>query len=205
MQKVFFYILTGITCIFLLSACQKEVDGSVDAGSTPAVLKPKVGTVWEYRYYTYLSNGGVSTMDYIKHRAASEEEHAGEKWLKIVDVNTDTTVYLLKEKADGLYIFTNNQPYLLCKNPAVVNEQYNSFFRGSAENITVIAVNDTLVTNLGDIPVKFYEGKKAGLLSDNIWYNVNAWIVRAYTFRKPPLSTAPPYRNSGLFLDSITY
>lgn len=91
----------------------------------------------------------MATSQVITHKAKSEENIGGEKWLKIADVGADTTVYFLNTKAGGLYQYTNNNSYLLCKHPAVVNDTYNTFNNGSAEGFTVKTANDTLPTGIG--------------------------------------------------------
>ena len=96
----------------------------------------------------------------LHYKAKSEETIGGEKWLRIVDTDTDTTAYLLNIKTDGLYQYTNNGSYLLCKYPAAVNDMYTTFNDGSAETFTVRGVNDTLATGIGDIPLSYYEGVK---------------------------------------------
>ena len=201
-----YIIIVLIANCFLISSCQKELDGEVlGISGPPVVLKPKVGTEWTYLYYTYLAlNGGIHTSATIKYRVKEEKVIAGEKWLNIVETGVDTTVYLLQEKADGLYQYINNAPYVLCKKPAVLNTSYSTFNRGAAEDFTVKGVQDSLATNIGYIPVNLYEGTKAGILTDQIWYHENAWIVRHYEFRKPPLGTVP-YRYSAYFLMYIIY
>lgn len=203
--KKYISIVLMASC-FLISSCQKEIDGEIlGISGPPVVLKPKVGTEWTYLYYTYLAlNGGIQTSATIKYWAKEEKVIAGEKWLNIVETGVDTTVYLLQEKTDGLYQYANNAAYLLCKKPAVLNTSYSTFNRGAAEDFTVKGVQDSLATNIGYIPVNLYEGKKAGILADQIWYHENAWIVRHYGFRKPPMGTIP-YRNTAYFLMYITY
>ncbi len=130
----------------------------------------------------------------------------GEKWLKIVDVETDTTVYFLNTKTDGLYQYTNNAAYLLCKYPATVNDTYASFNGGSAENFTVRGVNDTISTGLGNIPSNKYEGvKAAGYIIDILWYNKNAWIVRKYQYKYLPPPLFAYYLSNFMFIDDIVY
>ncbi|MBK6632970.1 MAG: hypothetical protein IPG38_00430 [Chitinophagaceae bacterium] len=98
---LFFMILTG----FFLTSCQKELDGLINGGViTPVNQKPKVGTTWYYRYYVYFPNGNLYTK-IVTHKAKSEETINGEKWLKIVDVATDTLAYLLNEKPGAVPIY----------------------------------------------------------------------------------------------------
>jgi hypothetical protein len=111
----FFILITGATSII---SCQKEINGLTDGSVTitPADQKPKVGTIWTYRYEWINSPGGLANGKTVYHKAKSEEILGGEKWLKIVDVETDTLVYYLAEKTNGLYQYTNNNSYLLCSN-----------------------------------------------------------------------------------------
>jgi hypothetical protein len=204
---VFIILLTG----FVFSSCQKEANDSISGGGSiiPPKQKPKVGTVWTYRYYIYNSpgaGGGIHSIDTLTLKAKSEDVLGGEKWLNIVDVATDTTIFLLNEKVGGLYQYTNNQSYLLCKNPAVVNDTYNTFNNGSTEDFTVKLVKDTLSTGIGDIPANYYEGVKLTYLVDQVWYNEYAWIVKKqYYVSKPGIGTWIYYRYSTLFLDKIVY
>ena len=115
----------------------------------------------------------------------------------------DTTVYLLREKSDGLYQYANNDANLFCKNPASLNETYTSYNRDSMEVFQVLGAGIDLPTNIGDIKVNFYEGRRSGNLIDEIWFNANAWIVRHQFYRKPPLGSY--YKYSALFIRDITY
>lgn len=187
-------------CTILLASCQKEGNNN---NNPPAANKPKVGTVWVYSYYTYNIGGGVATTKTVTHKAVSEQTFGGEQWLKINETGVDTTVYYLREKADGLYQFANGAAQLFCKEPAAAGQTYTSFNAGGSENFTVVNAGFTLPTNLGDIKVNYYEGSKNSEPVDEIWYNTNAWIVRRHTYRKPPLGT--PYKYTGLFIQSVTY
>ena len=194
------------TAFCLLLSCQKEIDGLANGVIPPTNnQKPKVGTTWVYRYNTYYSFGGLLTSKIIMHKALNEEDLGGEKWLNIIDVDANTTVYYLNTKIDGLYQYTNNNPYLFCKNPAAVNDTYTSFNDGSAENFTVRGVNDTLATGIGDVPANYYEGVKNGDIIDYIWYNDNAWIVQRIVWRRSNPPSANYYRYSTMFLNSIVY
>ena len=137
----FFVLIIGVSAIV---SCQKEVDGSITDGTVIPVItnqKPKVGTIWTYQYNWFNGPGYPTNTKIITHRAQSEEILGGEKWLKIVDLETDTVVYYLNTKTDGLYQYTNSSPYLLCKYPAAVNDTYTTFNGGSAEFFTVRGVN----------------------------------------------------------------
>ncbi len=199
------YFFTLLIVVSAIVSCQKEIDGLTDGAINPADQKPKVGTIWTYRFYTYYSYGPLATSKIIYYKAKSEETIGGEKWLKIVDMDADTTAYFLNTKTDVLYQYTNNNPYLLCKYPAALNDTYNSYNDGSAETFTVKGVNDTLATGIGDIPLNYYEGVKTGYIIDLIWYNKNAWIVwetRYFKSIDPPLRY---YLYSKMFLDNIVY
>lgn len=199
------YFFTLLIVVSAIVSCQKEIDGLTDGAINPADQKPKVGTIWTYRFYTYYSYGPLATSKIIYYKAKSEETIGGEKWLKIVDMDADTTAYFLNTKTDGLYQYTNNNPYLLCKYPAALNDTYNSYNDGSAETFTVKGVNDTLATGIGDISLNYYEGVKTGYIIDLIWYNKNAWIVwetRYFKSIDPPLRY---YLYSKMFLDNIVY
>jgi hypothetical protein len=202
----FFSLIVG-AC--LLMSCQKEIDGLTDGTIiiTPADQKPKVGTTWTYQYNWYNAPGAPTNTKIVTHRAKSEETLAGEKWLKIVDMETDTVVYYLNTKIDGLYQYTNASPYLLCKYPASVNDTYTTFNSGSAEFFTVRGVNDTIPTGLGDIPLSKYEGVKNSDIIDLIWYNKNAWIVWTYQYKRIQLPPSPSiyYLYSKMFIESIVY
>jgi hypothetical protein len=196
-------ILSLATLLFL--SCQKELDGLVEGVIVPVILKPKVGTVWTYYYYTYYSYGGVATSKALKYKAKTEETIGGEKWLRIVDVDTDTTVYLLNTKAGGLYQYTNSNSYLLCKYPAVLNEAYNTFNEGGTEDFSVKGVNDSLATGIGIIPLNYYEGVKGGDIIDLLWYNTNAWIIWKIQYKRGAAPAFRYYLYSKMFIDKIVY
>ena len=201
----FFILIIGASTIM---SCQKEVNGLTDGTTTitPADQKPKVGTIWTYQYYWFYGPGQPTHAKIVTYKAQSEEILGGEKWLKIVDMETDTVVYFLNTKVDGLYQFTNNGPNLLCKYPAVVNDTYTTFNGGSTEFFTVRGINDTIPTGIGDIPLSKYEGVKTAYIIDLLWYNKNAWIVWNYKYKLVPVSPSPIYYlYSKMFIESIVY
>jgi len=205
MKSSYLYFLILIFVAGTIMSCQKEIDGLSDGTINPADQKPKVGTIWTYRFYTFYSYGPLATSRMLHFKATSEETIGGEKWLNIVDMDKDTTAYLLNMKTDGLHQYTNNGSYLLCKTPAAVNDVYTTFNDGSAETFTVKGVNDTLATGIGDIPMNYYEGVKSGYLIDLIWYNKNAWIVWETRYFR---AVGPPgryYLYSKMYLDDIVY
>ncbi|MBL0146011.1 MAG: hypothetical protein IPP48_09795 [Chitinophagaceae bacterium] len=183
-------------------SCQKEsnIDNPVVVTSTP-----RLGTLWTYRYLIYNQDGSLSSNQTITHKAKSEIMLGGEKWLNIVDVIPDTTVYLLNTKTGGLYQYTNNGSNLLCKFPAALNDTYTTFNEGVLENFTVKSVNEILPTGIGDIPVNYYEGIKNSVLIDLIWYSDKAWIVRKTQYRNRSVITPVFYKYYTFYLDSITY
>jgi hypothetical protein len=203
MKSFCLYFLILVIVASTIISCKKDDEGVL----IPVDQKPKVGTIWTYYYNWYNSIGGMNQSKIVHHKAKSEETFGGEKWLKIVDVETDTTVYFLNTKTDGLYQYTNSNPYLLCKYPAVVNDTYTSFNDGSSEFFTVRSVNDSLATGIGNIPLSKYEGVKNGDIIDLIWYNKNAWIVWKYQYKR--VTTPPPvnvyYLYSRMFIDNIVY
>lgn len=203
--KLFLSLLLLFISTSLFLSCQKEVDGSTIGVIIPAAQKPKVGTSWVYFYTTYYAYGAVRSVQKLTYKAKNEETLGGEKWLNIVDVATDTTVYYLNVKAGGLYQYTNNSSYLLCKYPAAINDTYNTFNDGAAEDFTVKAVNDTVPTGIGNIATHYYEGVKNGFIIDFIRYNNNAWIVYEIIWRKLPLPSSTYYRYSTLYIDTILY
>ncbi len=187
--------------VITLVSCQKE-SGNNNNNNTNQ--KPKVGTTWTYRYYTYYQNGGLATSATIRYKASSEETLGGEKWLKIIEMGPDTTVYYLKEKTGGLYQYANNASNLFCKNPASLNETYTSFNAGSSEDFTVLGVNQVLPTDIGDVPANYYEGRKSGDLIDQVWFNANAWILRHQVYKKFPMGV-DFFKYKALFLQEIVY
>ncbi len=209
MKTCWLYFFSLIVGASLIISCQKEIDGLTDGSIIPPVAnqKPKVGTIWTYQYNWFNQPGGPTHTKIVTHRAQSEETLGGEKWLKIVDVEPDTVVYYLNTKTDGLYQYTNSNPYILCKYPAAINDTYNTFNNGSTESFTVRSVNDTTATGIGDIPLSMYEGVKTGDIIDLIWYNKNAWIVWRYLYKRIPLppSASVYYLYSKMFLESIVY
>ncbi|MFM6924890.1 MAG: hypothetical protein ACKOU7_05260 [Ferruginibacter sp.] len=209
MKTCFLYFLVLFAGTASILSCQKELNGFSDGTTNPvpADEKPRVGTIWTYSYYTYYAYpGGVRDIKTVHHKAKEEVTLGGEKWLNIIDMDGDTTVYYLNTKVDGLYQYTNSNPYLLCKYPAAVNDTYNTYNNGSTEFFTVRGVNDTTSTNIGDIPLSKYEGVKNGDIIDLIWYNKNAWLVWRWEYRR---TTGPTtfiyYLSSKLFLTNIVY
>jgi hypothetical protein len=212
-KTVFIILLTGL----LFSSCQKEVDGSIDGGGSvvPVKQKPKVGTVWTYRYYTYYAfpAGGLATSEILQYKAKSEDVIAGEKWLNIVDTRNDSTAYLFQEKTDGLYRYVNNKSYLYCKSPAALNDTYTSYtnatgvglaISSASEKVFMVkALHDTIPTGVGNIPTVYYEGMANSRLLVQLWYNEYVWIAREQAYSVTPFGLY--YRFSSLYLDKIDY
>ncbi len=204
MKTCFFYFFVLITGAFSLMSCQKELDG-LNGGGGVINQKPKLGTTWTYRYYTYNIDGSLHTTEIVTHKAKSEETINGEKWLRIVDVAADTLIYLLNEKTGGLYQYTNSNSYLLCKFPAMLNDTYSTYNEGTPEDFIVKGVNDTLPTGIGNIPVNYYEGFKGPQIIDLIWYNEYAWIVRKIQYRNRSRLIPFFYKYYVFYLDNIVY
>lgn len=200
-SRIFFILLLPL----LLISCQKEIDGLINGTVSPANQKPKLGTVWTYNYSVWFSYGGLQYSKTITHKAKSEETLGGEKWLNIVNMETDTTVYYLNTKTGGLFQFANNGSNLFCKYPALLNETYTSFNDGSSEDFMVKGVNDSIATGIGTVPVNYYEGVKVGDIIDLIWYNDDAWILWRTVYRKRPPPSGQYYRYSTMFISSIVY
>jgi len=201
---LFLLVLSGI----LFLSCQKEIDGSLAPGFTPPTptnLKPRLGTTWTYRYYIYHQDGSLYQSKIMTLKAKSEDTLAGEKWLNVVDVDKDTTVWLLQSKTDGLYQYTNNTSSLFCKDPASAGDVYNTYNDGFPETFYVRTMNDTLATGIGNIPLNYYEGYRSSLRVDLIWYNKNAWIVWKTQYRNRAQVGFFWYKHSTLFLDQIVY
>lgn len=195
-------LLSAVTMI----SCQKEIDGTVfQGGVNPTTLTPRVGTTWTYRYYIFHQDGSLYQASIMTFKAKSEDTIAGQKWLRIVDVNTDTTVWLMQPKADGLYQYTGNNVSLFCKEPASVGDVYNTYNDGFPETFYVRTMKDTTATGIGNIPLNYYEGYRSNLRVDLIWYNKNAWIVWKTQYRNRAIVGFFWYKHSSLFLDQIVY
>ncbi len=204
-RSVFFLFLFAV----LISSCQKEIDGTITfpGGVDPATLKPKVGTTWTYRMYTYHQDGTLYQTLSMTHRAKNEETLGGEKWLNIIDVDADTTVYYLQVKADGLYQYANNAPQLFLKDPAQVGDNYNTYNTGVSEQFFVRRVKDTLPTGIGDVLANYYEGYRYNpyLIRDEIWYNKNAWVLRRTEYQTRNTRFFFWYKYRVFYLDNIVY
>lgn len=155
---------------FILFACKKETVEQIPTS-------PRLGTTWTYIYKTFDGGGTILTTSTVKYKATSELTLAGEKWLKITD-SVNNTLFILRQKADGLYQFLNDTARLLCKFPATVNDEYTSFNNGSPENFKVTNVNMDLYVPKGNIVVNRYEGMKDGHMEDIFWYNKDIWLAK---------------------------
>ena len=194
-------LVFSVTIIcFILISCNKDSGGSVNVNQ-----KPGVGTKWTYRYTTYYPNGGQISSSNIVYKAVSQETLGGENWLKIVDTASNTTVFYLKEKSDGLYLFANSSANLLCKYPAALNETYTAFNGAETVDFIVSWVNiSQQYGQIGDIMVNLYNGSIGADLVDEIWYNSKYWITRRNYYIKP-LQSATYFRNASLIIQNITY
>ena len=210
MRTKFFHLsLLLITTFTLLVSCQKEIDGTIVGGGgvTPANQFPKVGTIWTYRYEWYNVPGGATNSKYVYHRAQKDTTLGGESWLKIIDVDADTTVYFLKTKPDGLYQYTNSAAYMLCKYPATIGDSYSTFNGGSAEVFTVRGVNDSTATGIGFIPLSKYEGVKSGQIIDVLWYNKYSWLTWKFQYKYfcDQQGNCEYYLKNRHYIDNIVY
>jgi hypothetical protein len=197
-----------IIALLAMLSCQKEIDGSIDQGIVvnPTNLEPRVGTTWTYFYYWVTHQGGPTHAKTVKYKAASDTTISGEKYLRIIDMENDTLVYYMTRKVDGLYQFTNNASYILCKHPAAVGDTYTTFNDGATEDFTVRGVNDSTSTGIGNIPLSKYEGVKTGYIIDVLWYNKNAWIVWKNQYKKNVFPMGIEYYLfSRMFIDRIVY
>lgn len=179
-------------------SCQKEDEPCSREALTQQRLTPRVGTTWTYRYYIFHQDGSLYQASIMTFKAKSEDTIAGQKWLRIVDVNTDTTVWLMQPKADGLYQYTGNNVSLFCKEPASVGDVYNTYNDGFPETFYVRTMKDTTATGIGNIPLNYYEGYRSNLRVDLIWYNKNAWIVWKTQYRNRAIVGFFWYKHSSL-------
>lgn len=187
-----------VSIVILLASCQKENDNT-----QPVAQKPKVGTTWIYSYYIYNPQGGVISSKFLTWKAVAQETIAGESWLRINELVVDTTVYLLREKTGGLYQYDNSSAQLFCKNPANTGDTYSSFYRDTTLAFTVSMAAFTYGSNVGDVKTNFYEARRNGNLTDEFWFNENAWILRQQSYRKPLFGSY--YKYTAHFIQSITY
>lgn len=200
------------------SSCQKELDGTitggggtVTGGGTTVSQKPKLGTKWYYRYSTFNSGGGFIESHDVTYKAVSEETLGGEKWMNIIDSATNTPVWLLNEKTGGLYHYANSSSRLLCKNPAALNDVYNTYNGSLTCDFTVKGIKDSIPLGLlGNVAVNYYEGSllppPPGTLQivDKIWYNENVWIAQRYYYNKGLLGDIYT-RRATIILQNIAY
>jgi len=171
----------NIIALFFLSAlvisCKKSTD------TTPvAITKPRVGTAWTYQLDTYGAGATTFTSSNVVLKVSNEQTIGADTWLNVTD-STGATIYLFKQKIDGLYHYANSTANLLCKDPTAVGEIYTAFHNGASTTFTVKETNITIGGSpFPDFVVNHYEGLQAGLLKDMIWYNTDAWIVRKETY-----------------------
>lgn len=182
----------------IFSSCKKT------SSTTPeTVTKPRVGTIWTYRYKTFDGSGIVVSTNNIVYKATSAQTLGGEQWINITD-SVNATVFLLNVKTGGLYQYANSASNLFCKYPAAVNDTYNTYNSGGAETFTVSGV-DILVSDapMDDVKVNRYDGVKSGNLTDQVWYNENLWIMKMEKFA--PNLMGVYQRNKRWELLSIVY
>ncbi len=170
--NVAFFILFVMTML----SCKKTPD------TVAPVTKPRVGTTWTYQLDTYGSGATNFISSNVVLKVSGEQTVGGDTWLNVTD-SSNTTLYLFKQKADGLYHYANNTSNLLCKDPAGIGEVYSSFHNGASTNFTVKEKGITIGGSpFPDFLVNRYEGLQNTILKDMIWYNTDAWIVRKETY-----------------------
>jgi hypothetical protein len=193
-------LLLASAGLSLIVSCSKEGNNTPN----PNNQKPRVGSKWVYRFTTYHAGGGVNTQVNVTYRATSMETLGGESWLKIVDSASGNLLFYLKEKSDGLYHYINNNAYLLCKNPAAVNDTYNGYSGTVTTDYTVTSINQMLAFGvLGNLSVNHYTGMSGGETVDQVWYNSRVWVAQRFMYTKPPLGSY--YRNASLIIQDFIY
>lgn len=164
-------LVVTVSSLLILFSCKKE------SNAPPVPDSPRLGTKWTYQYKTFDGGGMLADTYIFSYRATNEVNLGGETWLNITD-SLGATFFMLRLKPDGLYQYANNNAQLLCKDPATVGESYISYNDGADETFTVYSLN-TLI-NLpyptNNVYVNIYNGEKAGILEDIIWYNKDLWI-----------------------------
>jgi hypothetical protein len=196
----FFSLFFTVFTLVHLSSCSKESGGNPN----PNNQNPRVGSKWVYRLTTYHASGGVNTQTNVTYRAAGMETLGGEQWLKIVDSATGSTIIYLKEKADGLYQYINNNAYLLCKYPAAVSDTYSGYAIQEAANYSVQSINQSMDFGmLGNLTVNHYTGTVGSETVDQLWYNTRVWLAQRYIYTKPPLGNY--YRSASLIIQNFIY
>lgn len=175
------FLTIAIVFSFAFGACKKKSE------DTPApITKPRVGTTWTYRYRTFDNAGVAHAPISITIKATAEQSLGGENWISLDSAST-TNWYKLKIKSDGLYQYAGSASYLLCKDPATLNETYTgyntAYTNPAKDTVTVKGVGIILDAPINDMAVvNYYEGAKVGNVIEKIWYNSNYWIVKKETF-----------------------
>jgi len=169
MKQILFVALIAT----ILVGCNKS------GGNTPPPpSKPGMGTTWTYRYTKFTAIGDISARYNITYKVTTEQTVNGVKWYGVTD-SVGNIVRMLGVKSDGLYQIINNNPYLLCKDPAAVGDSYIGRNENGDITYTVKQVGVEIGTQgAGDQTVNRYEGIVNGLTKDMIWYNPTAWIVK---------------------------
>ncbi len=140
-------------------------------------LIPKVGTKWVYRLKKFNAAGILQTTTNLTYTISAEQTMGPDKWFVITD-STGATVFVLNQKPDGLYQFQNSGAHLLCKDPALANDSYDTQNDGSDETFLVRAKDSTVTLPYGDLVIQSYEGQQGGVLKDIIWYNSTVWFAK---------------------------
>jgi hypothetical protein len=183
------YLLVAFAFITALGSCKKKSSDT----PAPAADKPRVGTTWTYRYRTFDGSGTAYPPTSITIKATAEQSLGGESWISL-DSASVSNWYKLKIKSDGLYQYANGASYLLCKDPAALNETYtgynNTYTNTGKDTLTVKGVGITLDVPIDILVVNYYEGAKLGNVVEKIWYNSKYWILKKETYIVNPFSGA---------------
>lgn len=182
-------VIAALVLICVAVSCKKS------SSSTPAAPdKPRVGTVWTYRYKTFDGAGVVSSTNNISIKATAEQTLGGESWISLDSAGT-TNWYKLSLKSDGLYQYANGASYLLCKDPATLNQTYtgynNAYTNPGKDTLTVLGSGISLDAPINTVTVNYYEGNKMGNVVEKIWYNSKYWIVKKETYILNSISPTP--------------
>lgn len=161
--------LIAIMATFILLSCHKT--------TTLQPLKPKLGTKWVYRLKKFNAAGILQTTTNLTYTISAEQTMGSDKWFVVTD-STGAAVFMLNQKPDGLYQFQNAAAHLLCKDPALPNDSYDTQNDGVDETFLVKAKDSTATLPYGDLVIYSYEGQQSGLLKDIIWYNSTVWFAK---------------------------
>lgn len=169
-----FLVLFVIPVLFF--HCKKENPAE------PAKKQPKQGTLWTYNLKKYNAGGGLLSTTQVTYKISSEQTIGSEKWFVVTALAGDT-VWILKQKSDGLYQYQFVTGQLLCKDPAFANDSYVTQNDGNTETFLIKAKDYPYTAPFGELLVYNYEGKAGSVLRDVIWYNSEVWFARKDVYR----------------------